>query len=85
MDILGAYHIIGLYLRIISMHLGPFHSVLVHNGGYFWGLLKFQIFLGYLKFLVFFGLTVDAGPDHTYEEKMRATPPAPPPPPHPRP
>ena len=37
------------------MNLGTFHSVLVHNGGYFWGLLKFQIFLGYLKFLVFLG------------------------------
>ena len=27
----------------------------VQNGGYFLGLLKFQIFLGCLKFLIFFG------------------------------
>ena len=26
----------------------------VQNGGYFWELLKFQIFLGCLKFLFFF-------------------------------
>ena len=52
-DIFGVYHIIGLYLRVISMHFRVFHSVKVHNGGYFWGLLKFQIFFGVLEILDF--------------------------------
>ena len=30
------------------------YKVKVQNGGYFWGLLKFQIFLGCLKFLICF-------------------------------
>ena len=42
----GGYHIVGLYLRVIFMHLGSYHSIKVHNGGYFWGLLKFQFFGG---------------------------------------
>ena len=58
-DILGVYHIIGLYFRVISMH----YRVKVHNGGYFWGLLKFQIFWGHLIFLIFFRWMVDAGPN----------------------
>ena len=53
MDIFGVYHIIGLYLRVISMHFRVFHSVKVLNGGYFWGLLKFQIFFGVLEILDF--------------------------------
>ena len=28
------------------MHFGAFLKVKVQNGGYFWGLLKFQIFFG---------------------------------------
>ena len=49
-DIFGVYYIIGLYLRVISMHFrGLFISAKVHNGGYFWGLLKFQIFFGVLE------------------------------------
>ena len=36
------------------MHLWSFLRVKVQNGGYFWGLVKFQIFLGCLKFLIFF-------------------------------
>ena len=31
--------------------------------------------------MFFFGLTVDAGPEPTHEEKMRVPPPPPPPPP----
>ena len=53
--ILGVYHIIGLYLRVTSMHFMVFSFGQVHNGGYFWGLLKFQIFFRYLKFLILFG------------------------------
>ena len=36
----GGHHKIGQYLEVISMHL----KVKVQNGGYFFGLLKFQIF-----------------------------------------
>ena len=45
MDIFGDHRIV-LYLGVISMHLGYFRKVKVQNGGYFWGLLKFQIFFG---------------------------------------
>ena len=38
------HHKIGLYLGVLSTHLGSFLKVKVKNGGYFWGLLKFQIF-----------------------------------------
>ena len=31
------------------MHFRVFFKVKVQNGGYFWGLLKFQIFLGVLE------------------------------------
>ena len=36
------------------MHEWVFFKVKVQNVGIFWGLLKFQIFLGFLKFLWFF-------------------------------
>ena len=54
---LGGHHKIGLYLGVISMHFrgGGFLKGKVQNGGYFLGLLIFQIFLGCLKFLIFFG------------------------------
>ena len=42
----GGHHKIGLYLGDISMHLRSFLKVKVQNGGYFFGLLKFQIFFG---------------------------------------
>ena len=43
--------------------------------GIFLGLLKFQIFLGCLIFLIFFeGQTVDTEFKPTYEEKMRVPP-----------
>ena len=46
-DILGVYHIIGLYLRVISMHFRIFSFGQVHNGGYFWGVAKIStIFWG---------------------------------------
>ena len=38
----GGDHKIGLYLGVISMHSGVFK---VQNGGYIWGLVKFQIFI----------------------------------------
>ena len=39
-------HKIGLYLVVISMHLGSFLKVKVQNRGYCFGLPKFQIFFG---------------------------------------
>ena len=48
-------HKIELYLGVSSMHLGYFLKGKVQNGGYFWGLQKFQIFfVGRLKILIFF-------------------------------
>ena len=52
--IFGSRHKIGLYLGVISMHFRVFSYVKVQNGGYFFGLLKFQIFLGCLKSLFVF-------------------------------
>ena len=69
---------IGLYLGVIFMHLWSFLKVKVQNGGYFFGLLKFQIFFGVLEILDIFCCTADAGPEPTCEEKMRV-PPSPPP------
>ena len=58
--------------------LGSFLKVKEQNGGYFWGLLKFQIFFGVLEILdIFWGCTVDAGPEPTYDEKNESTPPPP--------
>ena len=37
------HHKIGLYLEVISMHFRVFLKVKVQNGGYIFGLLKFQI------------------------------------------
>ena len=51
-------------------------------GDIFWVAKISNIFLGCLKFLIFFGRRmVDAGPEPTYAEKMRLPPPPPPPPP----
>ena len=41
----GGHHKIGLYLEVISMHFRVFLKVKVQNGGYFFWLLKFQIFI----------------------------------------
>ena len=41
-------------LRVTSMHLRVFFKVKVQKWGIFW-LLKFQIFFGRLKFLIYFG------------------------------
>ena len=55
-DIFWGHHKIELYLGVISMHFRVFFKVKVQNGGYFFGVLKFQIFFGgFLKFLIFFG------------------------------
>ena len=51
---LGGHHKIRLYLGVISMHFGVFFKVKVQNGGYFGGLLKFQIFFGVLEIPFFF-------------------------------
>ena len=53
-DVFGGHHKIRLYLGVISMHFWVFFKVKVQNGGYFGGLLKFQIFLGVLEIPVFF-------------------------------
>ena len=53
-DILGVYHIIKLYLRVISMHFRVFSFGHGTYGEYFLGLLKFQIFLGVLEILDIF-------------------------------
>ena len=39
---------------VISMYFRVFVKAKVQNWGYFLGLPKFQIFLGCLKFLIFF-------------------------------
>ena len=51
---LGGHHKIGLDLGVISMYFRYFLKVKVQNWGYF-GLINFQIFLGSLIFLIFFG------------------------------
>ena len=45
------HHEIGLYLGVISMHFRVFSL----RQGFCGGLLKFQIFLRSLKFLIFLG------------------------------
>ena len=64
----GGRHKIGLYLGVISMHFRVFSSGQVTEWRIFLGLLKFQIFFGGCLKL---GWTVDAGPEPTYKEKMR--------------
>ena len=41
---LGGHHKIGLNLGVITCISGSFLKVKVQNGGYFLGLLKFQIY-----------------------------------------
>ena len=54
------------------MHFRVFSKCQSREWGYFIGLLKFQIFFGVLEIPdIFGGLTVDTGPEPTYEEKMR--------------
>ena len=50
----GGHHIIGLCLGVILCILGSLLKGKVQNGGYFRGLIKFQIFCGCLKFLIIF-------------------------------
>ena len=47
----GGHHVVGLYLGVISMRF----RVFFFTSRIFWGLLKFQIFLRSLKFLIFLG------------------------------
>ena len=49
MDNFWGHYKIGLYLGVISMHFRSFLKAKVQNGGYVFGLLKFQIFLGVLE------------------------------------
>ena len=57
LEILGGHHKLDYIYGSFLCILGSFLKVKVQNGGYFWGLLKFQIFLGGggLKFLIFLG------------------------------
>ena len=64
-----------LYLGVISMHLGSFLKVKVQNGGCFWVAKISNIYLGCLKFLIFFLVNSRCwARAYMYEEKMRATP-----------
>ena len=72
------HHRIGLYLAIISMHVGSFLKVMVQNGDIFWGLLKFQIvFWGCLEFLIFWGVKGRCLARAYVWKKMRVHVPAP--------
>ena len=51
---LRGHHKIRLYLGVISMHFWVFFIGQGTEWGVFWGLLKFQIFLGVLEIPVFF-------------------------------
>ena len=74
-DFFGGHHKIGLYLGVISCILGSFLKVKVQKRGYVLGLLKFQInFWGAWNFWYFWGWTLDAWPEPTYEEKKRVPP-----------
>ena len=53
---LGSYHKIGLYLGVISMHFWAISQGQGTEWGYFFGLLKFQIFFEVLEIPdMFFG------------------------------
>ena len=68
-NIFLGHHKIGLYLGVVSIILGYFLKVKVQNVGYFFGLLKFQIFWGAWNSWYFWDWTLDAGSEPTYEEK----------------
>ena len=75
----GGHHKIGLYLGVISMHFRVFLKVMVQNGGYLFGLVKFQIFfLGCLKFLIFLGVNGRCWARVYVWRKNKSTPPPPP-------
>ena len=50
---LGGHHKIGIYVGVISMHFRVFSEGQCKEWGIFFGLLKFQIFLRCLKFLIY--------------------------------
>ena len=55
-DIFWGHHKIGLYLRVISMHFRVFSKGQGTEWRIFFGVAKISnIFLGCLKFLIFFG------------------------------
>ena len=64
----GLGHSIGLkILKILIFYFG------FQKNDYFLGGYE-EYFLGCLKFLIFFGRTVDAGPEPTHEEQIRVPP-----------
>ena len=72
----GGHHKIGLVWGSFLCNLGSFFKVKVQNWDIFLGLLKFQIFFGVLEIPdIFFGWTVYAGSEPTYAEKIRVPPP----------
>ena len=54
-DIFWGHHIIGLYLGVLSMHFRVFFEGQGTEWGIFFGLLKFQIFLGVFEIPDIFG------------------------------
>ena len=51
----GVFTKLDYIYGVISMLLGSFLKVKVQNVGYYFGLVKFLIFLGCLTILIFFG------------------------------
>ena len=72
---LGGHHKIGLVWGSFLCNLGVFFKVKVQKLGYFFGLLKFQIFFGGAwNSGYFWGWTVNAGSKPTYAEKLEDPP-----------
>ena len=55
---LGCHHKIGLYLGVISKHLGSFLKGKVQNGGYFLGFLKYLILMKTQLFRLVFAANI---------------------------
>ena len=56
MDILGVYHKIGLYLRVICMHFRVFSFGQGTEWGIFWGVAKIPNIFGVLEIPDIFGV-----------------------------
>ena len=86
----GVWRFCGYFLGVITKLgyikgsflciLGSFLKGNVQNGRYLGAAWFSNIFWGSLKFMIFCGWTVDAGPEPTYEKKWEQPPPPPPPP-----
>ena len=75
-DIFWGHHKIWLYILVISLHFRVFSWGQGKESGVFFVLPKFQIFFwGAWNSWCFWGWTVDAGPELTYEENKEEYPP----------